>query len=349
MNSNDPAPVPASSCSLKPRHASFHQIQRWFELASVSRDGLFEISLDAGAVNWSHHVRACSPADGGDGLRRRDPRQRDRDGGADDERRAEEQALVHPCRVGRAVARHAREREREADHACRRHAGRDESGEPLQPEAGDDEPRPDNDHRHRDAAARVRQRKRDHPAVHEQRAGGTPPRREPEPERQCDVAEQREGVPVADWAAQASDAPVVLVEPGEDLAGERPGADGAEQRAEADRELAGAPGDERAEDRERGVDDGAVRVVPAAVGLDRPGDRRRAPERKRDERQEHDGAARESAGRGKGGGEEDRRAADPRERRVARGAAEEKGCGAEHERGTEWRPQFPSRPHLGRR
>src|SRR5205823_5382496 len=83
------------------------------------------------------HERRRGPADGGDRLGRRDPRQRDRDGGADDERRAEEQALVHPCRVGRAVARHAREREREADHPCRRHAGRDESGEPLQPEAGD--------------------------------------------------------------------------------------------------------------------------------------------------------------------------------------------------------------------
>src|SRR5207237_2350755 len=172
----------------------------------------------------------------------------------------------------------------------------------------------------------------------EQVAGGTPLRREPEPERQRDVAEQREGVPVADRAAQASDASVVLVEPGEDLAGERPGADGAEQRAEADRELAGAAGDERTDDREHRVDDGAVRVVPAAVGLDRPGDRRRAPERKRDERQEHDGACRESAGRSKGSGEDDRRAADPGQRRVARGAAEEEDRGAEDERGAERRP-----------
>src|SRR5439155_2707004 len=61
VNSNEPAPVPASSWCLKPRQASSHQTQRWFELASVSREGLFVTSLVPEAVNSFHHVRACRP------------------------------------------------------------------------------------------------------------------------------------------------------------------------------------------------------------------------------------------------------------------------------------------------
>src|SRR5262249_27020715 len=54
-------PVPASSFARKPRHASFHQSQRWFELVSVSLAFEFGTSTAAGEVNWSHDVRAWKP------------------------------------------------------------------------------------------------------------------------------------------------------------------------------------------------------------------------------------------------------------------------------------------------
>src|SRR5439155_17143548 len=106
--------------------------------------------------------------------------------------------------------------------------------------------------------------------------------------------------------AQPGDAPVVLVQPGEDLAGKRPRADRTEESAEADGELTRPAGDVRAEDRERRVDDRAVRVVPAAVRFDRPADGGSAPERKRDQRQQRDDAGGKSARRGERSREEDR-------------------------------------------
>ena len=248
---------------------------------------------------------------------------------------AEEEAVVHAGRVRLAVARHPRQGDGHDQRPGRGNARREQRCERFHPGVRERHPERNDDHGDDDPAARVREPDRDDPAVDEQRAGGPHPGGEAQTEREGDVAEERQAVPVADGPAQPGDAAVVVVEPRQHLAEQRPGAHGAEEGAEAVEELPRTPGDEGADERERRVDERTVGVVPAAVGLDRPGDRDGAPDGEQRERDEHDEPLRGALRREQDQDGQEGGGAEPGEARGAGPAAEEEGCAGESERGNE--------------
>ena len=163
----------------------------------------------------------------------------DGDGGSDpDEHRAEDPAVVGAHRGGLPVGGDPVEREREPSHRDRGNAGERERAERLEPLGVEQEPADGDDRADEDAAAREGEQDRDDPAVDEQDAADPrrgpvrAPRGGPEAERQGEVAEQGERVPVADRRTQPRRPLVVRVEAREDLAGEGPDHDGAEHDGE---------------------------------------------------------------------------------------------------------------------
>src|SRR5205823_3472844 len=79
---------------------------------------------------------------------------------------------------------------------------------------------------------------------------------------------------------------------GEDLPGQRPDRDGTEDRRQAEGELVRTVGEPQPERGEEQVDQREVRVVPGAIGEDRPANRGAAPGGEGGEREQHPGPAR---------------------------------------------------------
>jgi len=153
-------------------------------------------------------------------------------------------------------------------------------------------------------------------------------------------------VPEADRAAQPGCALVVGVEERQHLAEERPNRDGAEERREAERELAPPSRQPEADRCEEEVNEPAVGVVPGAVRERRPGDREREPRDERREGQQDRPALWHAADGEEHDDEEQRAATEPRQRPVLRGASEEESeTDKEEGRGE---GQVPDRPHLAR-
>ena len=283
------------------------------------------------------------------GRRQLVARERGGDRGIRDEHDAEHEPVANTRGVRLPVARDPREGEGDRQRADRGEPGGEQRRERLEPGLREDHPERDHDDRDEDAAAREGEPDHDEPAVDEQRPGRSPAGREAEAHRQRDVAEQRERVPVADRRAQARDLPVPLVEPREHLPGERPDADDAEQAREAEEQPADVTREVRADEGEPDVEERAVRVVPAPVGLDRPGDRERAPGRERDERREDHRAVGRALGCEQHPDENERCDPQPRQRSRPWIAGEEDRGSRQEEGREKRRPEFASQPHPIRR
>ena len=236
-----------------------------------------------------------------------------------------------------------------ASDADRGEPGRDERRERLDPGLREHHPERDHDDRDEDAAARVGQPDHDDPAVDEQRPGRSPAGREAEARSaaRCRRAARarsssrsaRAGARSARTPRRATGAP------------SRRATRRRRRRAgPRSRRAAGSVSREvRADEGEREVDERAVRVVPAPVGLDRPRDREREPDRERDERRED--ATSPSGGLWVANSTPRERA--PRSPATAARAAlvageEDRGSRQEEGRGKR-RPEFACQPHPIRR
>ena len=230
-----------------------------------------------------------------------------------------------------------------------------------------DEPAQEHDHRDSDAAARVRQQHADDEPVEEKRPRSAKPvwmlapGRQPEPERQAEVEEQRKRIPVADRRAQPSDP--ARAEGRHGLAEQRPAERERDHHRQRVRPEPHGPrhvdADREPDDRERDVDEPAVDVLPRAVGLDRPEHRKPTPADERDQQPERDKSLhrehrprrshqRSSPERGR---DSQRREADPHEPAVRRSRREERRNSREHPCGdqrNQRRMALKGAPHQGR-
>ena len=171
-------------------------------------------------------------------------------------------------------------------------------------------------------------------------------RDDPEREDEQHVGRERERVPVADRVAQPRRPAAVLEERRDRLARERPEDRRAERDDEQPADDAARPrpvqrGEDEAEQREAGVRERPVELVPRAVGRDRPGDREPAPRREGEQRAEHvlaaarDGNDAEQGEREHAAGDRDRPGRHP-ERVAGEENAEERA-----------RPRAPATPVRG--
>ena len=165
-----------------------------------------------------------------------------------DEDRAQEQRESEPRTVAYAdgvrleVFRDAWQREADGrDPEARGQRGY-ERGDALLPLDADREPRGHYEHGDDDSRARVREEEGDESEIEAERREVAPPGGEPEIERQRDVRQEGEAVPVPDRIAQARDARAVREERRHDLPCERPEQDRAEENAETQRDHACRPG-----------------------------------------------------------------------------------------------------------
>jgi hypothetical protein len=236
-----------------------------------------------------------------------------------------------------------RSRERDDQRRHRFHPPRTNGDEDRHGGEGDDH-----------AASRVGEEQGDggeeeqHRSSHPEQPRVLPADRKPEAERQREGRDEREPVPVADWVAQPCDPGCVREEVGHDLAQKRPG----DHRGDQDREQRGdgsgrlrqGDAEEEPEDSEGEVDEAAVEVLPAAVGSDRPEHRHPVPNHERSKQEDKslpgpvelrprkDTA--EAEGEGGSGGEQ-RRGADPGQRRVRGAVTGKEGKRREHARAEE--------------
>ena len=179
--------------------------------------------------------------------------------------------------------------ERPARDDCGRDAGGDEQEPALHALAREQEPEqhhPDCDDRPR---ARDRQQQGQHGGIREETAEDpdrdllTARRPEPESERERDVRNERERIPVVDWLAESRDADACRVECGNRLRKERPAEDDAcdeceRRRCEPGRRVPAHTGERDPQPEEDGEDDAPVERVPAAIGSDRPRERGAGPD-----------------------------------------------------------------------
>ena len=254
----------------------------------------------------------------------------------------EDPAVVDANRVRLRVLRDPRQSQCNAERAGTGDGGEGRGDETLDAVPVEHDPSCRRCDRERDAEAGVGQQQRDHGREQQERTGGPdgrpPPARrsKPQRDRHGDVGEERELVPVADRRAQPRHAPVVAVERGHALGQQRPAEHEPEQhRGRLRDRLSGTRqdrGEQHAEERERGVDERAVRVAPGAVGRERPERGQAHPDGEAEETaEEHAGRQIESGSRREPhrrrpcghGGEPERKRADPNQRCIGEAAAEE--------------------------
>ena len=314
----------AGAAALKRRrdeelHASPHQVQRLFRLASPRRPGDCTLAPpSAGSATSTTAAPAITTAATAPsasarpvrcrsfGVRLREPSQAAASAATAPPATSEDSepgAGGDPVGVRLAVLDEAGSGEGPRGDGNGRNGRGKRQQRPLDPVAREDEPERDGDDRAEQSGSGHRKERRHDGGIGQHdpdeasraaigRAG------EPEPEHEQRVGGQRERVPVADRIAQPRGTAAVGEERRDRLARERPEHRDPERACEHERDQPERARARRAgsdpEHRERRVHETLVQLLPGAIRRDRPRDRDPAPRRQSDERgHERHAAARE--------------------------------------------------------
>ena len=245
----------------------------------------------------------------------------------------EDPPVVHPRRPRLPVLRDSRQRQRDPERTCPRAAAERDRGKALHAVTVEQDPRSGRETRERDAESRIGEEHSDDEHVEQRDTGRAAATAEPQRKRHPGRADERELVPVAERRAQAREAAVVGVKRGHAFRkkGPRGGAADEERRALGEPLARHQAPDDNADERERRVDERAVRERPGAIRRDRPDRAQACPDGEPGQTPEKHGRGAIDADRreaGEDGGQCERARSNPHERRIdiREAATEEHGA-----------------------